>query len=196
MFTTRLRLLFAAIVLCTLVVPPAPAQAAEPSDFRFGMNNILPDGYNRSEIPARPWMKLAKEAGARSNRWEFRWEQIQPVAGPGVWDLPDWVVSENYKNGISLSGVLIATPEWASTTGRMGRSVPINLDQPPLLEDGSPNPNNPWANFVYWTAKRYAGKVTAWEIWNEPNLGNFWLGTNCCAPGTSPSKPPTQRPRS
>ena len=31
-----------------------------------------------------------------------------------------------------------------------------------------------WCAYVRALAKRYRGKVTHWEIWNEPNLSQFW----------------------
>ena len=31
-----------------------------------------------------------------------------------------------------------------------------------------------WCAYVRALAKRYKGKVTHWEIWNEPNSANFW----------------------
>ncbi len=34
-----------------------------------------------------------------------------------------------------------------------------------------------WCAFVRELAKRYRGKVTHWEIWNEPNLPQFWQPT-------------------
>src|SRR5215203_4858341 len=51
------------------------------------------------------------------------------------------------------------TPAWANR-GR-GEWVP---------------PDDPadYAGFVGMLARRYAGRVTAWEIWNEPDLPLFW----------------------
>jgi hypothetical protein len=31
-----------------------------------------------------------------------------------------------------------------------------------------------WVRFVGKLGERYAGKVSHWEIWNEPNVANFW----------------------
>jgi hypothetical protein len=31
-----------------------------------------------------------------------------------------------------------------------------------------------WLKYVRTIAQRYAGRVTHWEIWNEPNITNFW----------------------
>lgn len=67
---------------------------------------------------------------------------------------------------------------------------PLGLDLP-IFADGSDqaapgkaiNPDNPWANYVHLVALRYAPggeadtHVTTWEIWNEPDLCQFWSGT-------------------
>ena len=34
-----------------------------------------------------------------------------------------------------------------------------------------------WCAYVCELAKRYKGKVSHWEIWNEPNIDNFWQPT-------------------
>ncbi|MGB9777053.1 MAG: hypothetical protein ACPL7C_11025, partial [Anaerolineae bacterium] len=48
--------------------------------------------------------------------------------------------------------------------------------EPPLLEDGTPNPANPWAVFVYTTTQYYRDRVHAWEIFNEiePGFESGW----------------------
>ena len=44
-------------------------------------------------------------------------------------------------------------------------------------------PQNPadYADFVRYVAGRYAGRVSAWEVWNEENTQRFW------STGPSPS---------
>ncbi|GIW06600.1 MAG: hypothetical protein KatS3mg060_1405 [Dehalococcoidia bacterium] len=151
--------------------------AQEGYDYRFGMNAILPDGFDLNQIPALPWTKLATGSGARSNRWELRWDRTQREPGQGDWHVADWVVSENERYRISLTMVLNGTPRWARTVEDLAISPPINLDQPAVLPNGVANPDNPWATFAYTAARRYRGRVFGWEIWNEPNLGTFWTGT-------------------
>lgn len=43
--------------------------------------------------------------------------------------------------------------------------------EPPLLENGEPNPANPWAVFVYSTTLHYRDRVHAWELFNETEPG-------------------------
>ena len=84
-----------------------------------------------------------------------------------------------------------------SEVGRIqahGATGPNTTTMPPrgleraVFSDGTDTPgpgktinaDNPWARFVYQTAKRYRGKVHAWEIWNEPdftpNASTDWFG--------------------
>ncbi len=98
-----------------------------------------------------------------------------------------------------MIGILGSTPTWASPGCQAAtQSGPL----PPALE-GNPStairpnlaegwqacppqglyldwndPGNAWGSFVYTTVRRYVGKVNVWEIWNEPDLWNwFWQGS-------------------
>jgi len=59
---------------------------------------------------------------------------------------------------VNVSG----TPGWAN--GNRASSTP---------------PTNPaaYGDFARWIAGRLRGRVSAWEIWNEPNSPGFWAGT-------------------
>jgi hypothetical protein len=45
-----------------------------------------------------------------------------------------------------------------------------NLYEPVWNTDGSVNPNNYYADYVYQTIRRYGPYVKFWEIWNEPDF--------------------------
>ena len=61
---------------------------------------------------------------------------------------------------------------------------PLNL-YAPTFSDGTDtwqpgkkvNDGNPWARFVYETVSRFKGQVGVWEVWNEPDLSEFWHGS-------------------
>lgn len=63
-----------------------------------------------------------------------------------------------------------------------GTKVLLDLVDTPQWESGSSNPttppNNPadYARFAGAMAKRFAGKVAAWEIWNEEDDSSWWAG--------------------
>ena len=75
----------------------------------------------------------------------------------------DSVVDQAQARGIKVLGTLWLTPAWAN--GGQGTRVP---------------PSNPadYADFARWAASRYQGRVSAWEVWNEPNQDTFWIGSD------------------
>jgi hypothetical protein len=120
----------------------------------------------------------ADEIGVRWQRVLFDWSVIQPT-GPDEWEL-GWVDEEmldaERAAGRPVVGLLIGTPPWASG-GREVTAPPLGLDLP--LSD----PENLWAAWVRAVAGRFAGRVDAWVIWNEPDVWSSstgdrqWSGT-------------------
>jgi hypothetical protein len=65
--------------------------------------------------------------------------------------------------GIKVLATLWGSPAWANGGGSMSKP-PTNI--------------NDYADIAGVAASRLRGKIAAWEIWNEPNLGGFWQGTD------------------
>src|SRR5207247_3568627 len=61
-----------------------------------------------------------------------------------------------------------------------GQKVLMLVSQSPSWASGSSDkqapPKDPatYASFVHFLASRWAGKIEAWEVWNEPNISRFW----------------------
>jgi hypothetical protein len=96
-------------------------------------------------------------------RVDVGWQTFEE-AGKGQYsqwyvDLFDSVVNAAQARGIKVLATLWATPAWAN--GNKARNVP---------------PTNPadYADIARWAATHYRGRVAAWEVWNEPNLADFW----------------------
>jgi hypothetical protein len=155
---------------------PARTRPTGP-DQRFGLANVLPDGWGVPGVAGSDrvaWMSLARQAGAGANRWELRWDAIEQSPGQYDWRAVDAVVAANEAAGLPLLAVLIGTPTWA---GSAAGAPPRGLAEPPILPDGAVGPNNPWAGFVHAVAARYRGRIAAYEVWNEPNRPDFWSGS-------------------
>ncbi|MBM2812256.1 MAG: exported protein of unknown function [Chloroflexi bacterium] len=163
-------LLFFALMVLLGFIPPgsvshlsaidavALAPVTDPDD-RWGFNAVYPD-------PASG--RLAREAGARWNRWEFRWDVVEATRGQPRWGDYDTLVNSTIANGLKVQGILISVPAWAKDS----KSLPQGLN---LAWD---NPQNIWGRFVRDAATRYKGKIKHWEIWNEPDYADlFWGGT-------------------
>ena len=115
--------------------------------------------------------------------WErliFEWSNLQKD-GPDSWNSfatdHDRAITSELQSGHTLVGLLINTPSWAaSNPAAQGASPPKGLYLP--YDD----PHNYWGQFVSLIAKRYAGRIDDWIIWNEVNIPNgtwhTWAGSN------------------
>ncbi|WP_168144508.1 cellulase family glycosylhydrolase [Mycolicibacterium frederiksbergense] len=116
------------------------------------------------EINAR--LDLMQSLGVTNVRIMVPWAGVQPLhpdtpfgLGAPRWDQLDKVVNAAAARGMGILGVLNSTPMWA--TG----STPIN---------GQPTDFDRFAAFAKSVALRYGDKISAYEVWNEPNSIQFW----------------------
>ena len=88
-------------------------------------------------------------------RTDFDWPQVE--RGTGVWDWSkyDTIVSDAEKAGLKILPIL-------------GCNHPVHGRACDNLEA--------WGLFVRNFARRYAGRIKAAEVWNEPNSPSFWTG--------------------
>ncbi|HEV8238994.1 MAG TPA: methyltransferase domain-containing protein [Thermoanaerobaculia bacterium] len=88
-------------------------------------------------------------------RLTIRWSDINPA--PGVWELGelDREVADARAHGVDVLALLSHTPEWAGG-GAHGVVPPADL--------------GPWRELVGRVARRYRGRIAAYEIWNEPDV--------------------------
>ena len=57
----------------------------------------------------------------------------------------------------------------SNVTGNPDLCYPANLYKSIWLDDGSINPDNYWANYVYKTVSKYKNYIKIWQVWNEPD---------------------------
>ncbi len=140
------------------------------ADGRLGLDDVLPGGPPASVSDT--WGQLAYNAGARIDRWEFRWDGIEPKSGQFDFTVTDAAVQAAQQAGLQVEGILIGTPGWAADRGQKpGNGVPKGLF------DDYTDPRNLWADYVRSTVAQYKGQVHTWEVWNEPDIKFFWSGT-------------------
>lgn len=119
---------------------------------------------------AWPWLpdaELAREldlmasTGARWVRVDFSWSSVERVRGTYDWKNLDRVVAAVRSRGLQVLALPTYTPEWARPAGSNSRTPPIDPAG--------------FAAFTAAAAKRYVPQgVTAYEVWNEPNISPFW----------------------
>jgi hypothetical protein len=170
-----LRLLLAFLVAGVLLLAPAlapgDAGAAVPKGF-FGVmvNGPLDDPAVDLDAQAA----RMKAAGVQSWRVEMSWDLVEPAPGQLAWAATDRKVLAAARQGIDVLGLALRAPAWAN--------------------GGSANPFTPptkpsdFAAYLRALVARYGPSgslwaehpevprhpVRAWEIWNEPNLKNYF----------------------
>ena len=157
-----------------LIAAPGSAHAAEP-------------GVNVDGVSPGQAMGDASALGAGWVRKFVRWDQLEH-AGPGILS-GNWVqestiyVGAAQARGLKVVATVVGAPPWA------------NGSQDPYVPPADPAT---YARFMGGLASRYRGRVSAWEIWNEPDGSSFWHAP-ISAPeygamlraSTAPSRPPT-----
>jgi hypothetical protein len=134
----------------------APLVAEERADRLFGICNAL-----AGEDAVAP---LMRGVGASIDRVELRWDEVEPLPGERRWARFDRLFDAAERWGLSVLPVLIGAPHWA-----VGDAADAGA--------GPPTDWPAWQRFAADAAARYGGRVAAWEVWNEPNIREFWRGT-------------------
>lgn len=102
-------------------------------------------------------------AGVRWVRMDVAWASLQPK-GPGQYD--PWAVSqldmrlnEVAARGMKALIVFYWPPKWSSGT---------------TAKNGQPANPADYGRALGWAASRWAAQAPVWEMWNEPDLDDFW----------------------
>jgi len=112
------------------------------------------------------------DAGVTNGRiWDIgaAWNSIHLGVDVYNWDTLDAIVGQMESMGMSITYVIAATPLWLA-------KYPDNPHYAPWLGPGSnsmPTDMNEANKFFWNIATRYAGRIHAYEIWNEPQLADF-----------------------
>ncbi len=115
--------------------------------------------------PSSDVLDAAQELGVDWIRIDFNWYQAEPTKGAYDWTLFDAIIDGAIHRGLKVFPTLAYGAAWATEPDT----------------DGIPTNNTPkvgeYQKFCQAAAARYAGKITHWGLWNEPNLAGFFEGT-------------------
>jgi hypothetical protein len=96
----------------------------------------------------------------------FSWEDIEPQPGEWHFERGDRLLAELERRGLKLVARLSDAPDWSHPSVE-NRDVDDFIDAPPDdLAD--------WGEFCSQVAAQYRGRISAYQIWNEPNLNREW----------------------
>jgi hypothetical protein len=121
---------------------------------------------SRSLDEVRRDFELLKTAGIGVLRVSMGWDELEPQKDRydfSFWDsFVDIAVREYH---LKLIPYVAYTPEWNSN------GAPRDFWKTP------PRDVNEFAELLGLLARRYHGRIASWELWNEPDNRDYWLGS-------------------
>jgi hypothetical protein len=111
-------------------------------------------------------LDLVQAMGFRWIKQEFPWREIQTL-GPASynWWRSDRIVDDVEAHDLYMIVRLDRQPFWSQENGGW-----------PPLENAPPADFEDYGRFCNAVASRYAGRIEAYQVWNEPNLAREWGG--------------------
>jgi len=140
---TRMFSVVTAAFLLLSLIGGAPASAK--TDYRLG---IMHGGH----------FELMEKAGMGWARMDFNRDSTEPQPGQYDWSQQDQVVDEAAQFGVKLMPILDYQPAWEK-----------EKNHGPATDEERAS----FAQYAHAAASHFKGRIDAWEIWNEPNIG-FW----------------------
>jgi hypothetical protein len=159
--------LFLSALLCARPFPAAegtnltPPAAPVPQSF-FGM-------HIHRAASTTPWPSVSV---AEWRLWDayVAWPNLEPARNQWRFQMLDRYVALAEQHNVGLLLPLGLSPAWASA-----RPMEKSTYQPGFAAE--PRDSADWRAYVRMVVQRYKGKIAAYEIWNEPNLKQFWSGS-------------------
>lgn len=140
------------------VPTPTVAPSITPNNaFGYGVVAFVPNA-NLDQFSQK-----VQQLGMDWVRLNIKWREIEAVQGQPNFTTLDSVIDSLSATPMQILLTVSTSPTWA------------RADQ---SEDGPPDDYAPFGVFVGQLATRYAGKVQAIQIWNEPNLRREWFNSN------------------
>lgn len=138
-------------------LPPPSDQPMPVGPVEFGMSGHL----MWHDVPAAIHeLDMLRADGLSVIRFDVSWRNMEPRPGHYAYlSKLDAIVNASVARHITPIVTIIETPAWANG----GRDAWVPPDDP-----------GQYGAFAAMLAKRYAGRVDDWEIWNEPDIPLFW----------------------
>jgi polysaccharide biosynthesis protein PslG len=140
-------------------MPVIKTVSGNPSSARIGFADS--DVYGMSPEDQNRTFDLMRQTGVSTVRILMPWAFVEPAPDQWDWGVADTLVNSALERGLRVLAVLNSTPQWAA---------------PPSLLPYSARPNSAaaYGDFAAMVAARYRGRISSYEVWNEPNSVLFW----------------------
>ena len=119
------------------------------------------DFYAMDEAQIDRTLDAMESLGVKSIRLGVFWAAIEPQEGVYDWDKLDLLVAKATERDMGILGTILYTPAWASADPESQALV------------NHPDPEK-FGDFVGVLAEKYAGRISTYEIWNEPTARIFF----------------------
>jgi len=133
----------------------APASSPAVGKYPFGYGIQIHAIHNDHG----PIMSAVVGMGFGWIKQQVEWRDYEPNKGNYQWGELDRLVNSANAAGIKILFSILRSPAWANSH-----------------PDGPPRNFNDLGDFLAAMASRYKGRVQAYEVWNEQNLGREWQG--------------------
>lgn len=120
-----------------------------------------PYGVN-AHVAGDAMLAQFRQAGIGWVRIDVDWDVVEPTQGRQEWGQVDRVIATAARLGFSVLAGVSYAPPWATRDGR---------------RTGSPRDPARWRGLVEEFLSNHARGVSAVAFWNEPNLRQFYTGT-------------------
>ena len=143
--------------LRTVSTDVAETAAIDPSNTTVGIADS--DIYFASHAEIDAALDEMQAMGVNTVRIGIPWAGVNPIPGYYDWSQSDYLINAADQRGMGILAVITTTPGYQQN----GSGV-----------YSAPNDPAAFGQFAGLAAERYAGKVGAYEIWNEPNAAPFY----------------------
>lgn len=155
--------------LLIAIVPPPLENPEKPARLGVCLYSLQKQHAARGEDV----VDLMKRLGIRSVKLRCPWADIEPKKGVFNWKKHDRDLDLFHKAGFLVGTTVTSTPRWASkaprNTKRGAEYAGYRTYPPKKMGD--------WDAFIRRVAERYKGRLSFFEIWNEPGGPNFYRGS-------------------
>jgi len=132
---------------------------AEQPPFKIGLNSGSP----------RPAPEFTQTWSMM--RVSLRTQYVGPAGDPNRWVKLDKIVNDAYAANAHVQGIFEGTPDWAAISPDRYAAA-LDAKRPGAVP---PDPDK-YAQLASDLIARYGSKIESYEIWNEPDLNQFWRG--------------------
>lgn len=142
-------------------------------EFKYTVR-VYPQALSNTELTKA--LDLARTAGINTIDVEVHWASLDQGDSGGSkrsynWHYLDRLVSAAKARDMRVTFLLTGTPDWVHPY--LQETVPDEGNRRWTAPKGATELRH-WSNFISDVVGRYKGRVSHFEIWNEPNLDRFW----------------------